>query len=71
MSDSINTTYYTVMEDMDHNNYEMRGLSTDFKEAADIFQTFVDLGKSTMFEMRRVTVIAGRVVNEEVLRSTG
>ena len=55
-------TVYIIQEDMGYNNFEIRGLSTDFKEIADLFETFVQLGKPTMFELVELLLdIDGRV----------
>ena len=63
-------TYYIIQEDMDYNNFEIRGISTDFKEAANVFQSYVDIGKRTMFELIKIVETGGRVIEKEVLRST-
>ena len=63
-------TVYIIQEDMGYNNFEIRGLSTDFKEIADLFETFVQLGKPTMFELVELQVVGGPIHQKQVLRST-
>jgi hypothetical protein len=55
---------------MDYNNFEIRGISTNFKEIVNLFETFVQLGKPTMFELVELKVVGGMVNQKQVLRST-
>jgi len=63
-------SFFIVQEDMNYNNFEIRGISTDFNEIALLFDEFVALGKPTLFELIRLDVTGAIVKQTTVLRST-